>query len=472
MGKSYLEHLQSHHQFPQQDFDLVHNQLLFYGCSLLNLIRKYGSPLKMFYLPSVRSQIQKANNWFQEAIDKHKYQGSYTYCYCTKSNHYYPILKTALEAGAQLETSSELDIRLLEWLFDQGKITQQSTLLHNGYKSSSHLQAILNFQHKKFENSIIILDSKSELDRLTDILKNGSNPQKIGIRIAVHNNNPDENLTSRLGIAASDVLEFCKTQVQNHKSVKLDMIHYYMDQGMGDTPKYWAQLESMIQLYIELKLLCPSLNGFNIGGGLPYRNMLGFQFDYANLIDTIIQKIQSACLKAGVTQPNIYSEFGKYTVAESGANLYTIVDQKRQKTGQKWYLLDNSFMSTIPDAWISYEQFVMLPINNWEKDCEQVRLGGISCDHTDIYDSNKQTYQRSLPLIDSIQSDDRLYVAFFGTGAYQDALSSYGGIKHCLIPSPKVIFLDRDINGKLIESIHENLTSLDQQKEILGYNID
>ncbi|HCQ30261.1 MAG TPA: arginine decarboxylase, partial [Flavobacteriales bacterium] len=40
-----------------------------------------------------------------------------------------------------------------------------------------------------------------------------------------------------------------------------------------------------------------------------------------------------------------------------------------------------------------------------------------------------------------------LYIGFFNTGAYQEALSGYGGIKHCLIPSPKHIVIDVDENG-------------------------
>jgi arginine decarboxylase len=41
------------------------------------------------------------------------------------------------------------------------------------------------------------------------------------------------------------------------------------------------------------------------------------------------------------------------------------------------------------------------------------------------------------------EEEEPLYLGFFHTGAYQDAISGYGGIKHCLIPSPKQIIIDR-----------------------------
>ena len=43
-----------------------------------------------------------------------------------------------------------------------------------------------------------------------------------------------------------------------------------------------------------------------------------------------------------------------------------------------------------------------------------------------------------------------MYLGFFHTGAYQDAISGYGGIKHCLIPSPKHVIIDKDEDGNLI----------------------
>jgi arginine decarboxylase len=47
-----------------------------------------------------------------------------------------------------------------------------------------------------------------------------------------------------------------------------------------------------------------------------------------------------------------------------------------------------------------------------------------------------------------------LYVGFFASGAYQDQISGYGGIKHCMIPSPKHIIIGHDKNGKLVDWVY------------------
>ena len=50
-----------------------------------------------------------------------------------------------------------------------------------------------------------------------------------------------------------------------------------------------------------------------------------------------------------------------------------------------------------------------------------------------------------------------LYVGFFHTGAYQDQISGYGGIKHCLIPSPKHIIVG---HAKIIGHTPEMITAI------------
>lgn len=62
-----------------------------------------------------------------------------------------------------------------------------------------------------------------------------------------------------------------------------------------------------------------------------------------------------------------------------------------------------------------------------------------------------------------------LYVGFFHTGAYQDSISGYGGIKHCLIPSPKMIIIDRDETGNYVDKVYRNEQTVDEMLDILGY---
>jgi arginine decarboxylase len=70
-----------------------------------------------------------------------------------------------------------------------------------------------------------------------------------------------------------------------------------------------------------------------------------------------------------------------------------------------------------------------------------------------------------------IMSTDKqpLYVGFFHTGAYQEALSGYGGTQHCLVPAPKHVLIDRDEDGKITTKLFAKEQSYKSMLKILGY---
>jgi arginine decarboxylase len=69
------------------------------------------------------------------------------------------------------------------------------------------------------------------------------------------------------------------------------------------------------------------------------------------------------------------------------------------------------------------------------------------------------------------EDEEPLYIGFFHTGAYQDSISGYGGIKHCLIPSPKHVIIDRDETGNFVDHVYRNEQSVTEMLNILGYNL-
>jgi arginine decarboxylase len=221
-----------------------------------------------------------------------------------------------------------------------------------------------------------------------------------------------------------------------------------------------------LNVYYRLKQVCPTLDTLNIGGGLPIRNSLGFEFDYEYMIEQIVSQIKKFCTQKGVAEPNIFTEFGSYTVGESGANIYSVMGAKQQNDREVWYMVDNSFITTLPDTWGISQRFILLAINNWDKEYVRVNLGGLTCDSQDYYNSEAHDNQVFLPKFDK---DEPLYIGFFHTGAYQESLSGYGGIKHCLIPSPKHVLIDRDETGEFTTKLFAKEQSAKSMLKILGY---
>ncbi len=468
MKNTYFDLIDQSYYFPQEGFDLKDGYLTFHGLSLIYLIEKYGTPFKLMYLPRIGEQIRKVRNLFQKAIKKHKYKGKYYYAYCTKCCHFSHVVKTALREGIQLETSSSFDIDLIYKLFDEGEINKNIIIIHNGYKTEDYLQKIAQLNKDGFYNSILILDSKSELKRVKNYAKDLKEPLKIGIRMAIDEEPQTAYHTSRLGIRANEILDFYNEAIKGDESISLKMMHFFIDSGIKDNMYYWGEFQKAMQLFVDLKQICPEMKAIDLGGGFPIRNNLRFEYDYEYIINKLVGNIASACGEADIEEPDVFTEFGKYTVGESGATIFSVLEQKAQNDAEMWYMVDNSLINTIPDAWSINEKFILLPINKWNNEYRKVNIGGISCDRSDYYNSEDMNQQLVLP---KYSPDDKepLYVGFFHTGAYQDSISGYGGIKHCLIPSPKMIVVDRDKLGNYVDTVYRNEQTVDEMLSILGY---
>lgn len=467
MKNTYFDLIEQSYYFPQEGFDLRHNYLTFHGVSLKYLIEKHGTPFRFIYLPKIGDQIKKTRNLFNRAIKNNAYKGIYHFCYCTKCNHFYHVIQEALKHNVNLETSSAFDIDLILNLYKKGEVDKSRIIIHNGYKTDAYLKKIVQMQEDGFENSIIVLDSIREFHRLAKI--KATKKIKIGIRMAINEEAQSAYYTSRLGISPNKILDFYNQDIKNNKNVELKMLHFFVDSGIKDTLYYWGEFQKALKLYVDLKKECESLDSFNLGGGFPIRNHLGFEYNYEYMINEIIKNTKEACLKENVPDPNIFTEFGKYTVGEAGAIIFEVLEQKQQNDTENWYLINNSLMNTIPDAWSIHEKFILLPINKWQNEYKRANIGGISCDHSDYYNSEDLNQEVLLPTF-SDDDEEPLYLGFFHTGAYQDSISGYGGIKHCLIPAPKHVIIDRDDKGNFVDYVYREEQSVGDMFNILGYD--
>ena len=464
MQSKYSDLIHQTFDFPQDPFKVVDDELYFNDIPLMEIIKKYGTPLKISYLPKISSQIQKAKRLFNVAIAKADYKGTYSYCYCTKSSHFSFVLEEALKNNIHLETSSAFDIPIIKNLYQNQKINKDTFIICNGYKRPSYTQYIAELINDGFTNVIPVLDNKNEILAYEKAVKGKC---KLGIRIAAEEEPNYEFYTSRLGIRYKDILDFYLQKIKTNPKFELKMLHFFVNKGIRDTSYYWTELTKCINVYCELKKVCPELDSLDIGGGFPIKTSLSFDYDYEYMAEQIVQHIKKICEEKEVTEPNIFTEFGSFTVGESGAVLYSTVEQKQQNDSEVWNMIDSSFITTLPDTWGIGEKFLMLPINKWDKEYQRVVLGGITCDSHDYYDSEEHINEVFLPKID--EDTDPLYVGFFHTGAYQDQISGYGGIKHCLIPSPKHIIVGYDKSGKLVDWVYAKEQTAQSMLKILGY---
>jgi arginine decarboxylase len=463
MKTKYIDLIDQTYFFPQEEFTLREDNLLFHGIDLMQLVEQYGSPLKFMYLPKISENIGKAKQWFADAFRKYDYHGSYHYCYCTKSSHFRHVIERALDSGVYIETSSAYDLSIVEVLLNEKKIKQDDWVICNGFKQQGYVDKIAQLMSSKAVNVLPVLDNYVEIDQ---IKAKTTEPFSVGIRIASEEEPKFEFYTSRLGIGYKNIVPFYKQYIQDDPQVSLRMLHFFINTGIRDTAYYWNELQKCLKVYVGLKKICPSLKALNIGGGFPIKNSLAFNYDYAYMVDEIVNQVRIVCEEAGIEVPDLYTEFGSYTVGESAGTVYKVLYQKQQNDREKWNMIDSSFITTMPDSWAINKRFIMLPLNRWNDTYERVLLGGITCDSDDYYNSEQHVNAIYLP---RFSKSYPLYIGFFHTGAYQETVGGFGGLQHCLIPQPKYVLIDRDEEGNLTTKLFKGQQTADEFLTQLGY---
>lgn len=449
--------------FPRHGFEEKNNHLFFHDVDLMELIEKYRTPLKFSYLPKIGSQIQKARTYFKEAFEKHNYKGSYNYCYCTKSSHFSFVLKEVLKNKVDIETSSAFDLSIVSRLEEKGLFHKSQHIVCNGFKTEAYAENMSKMVSNGFNNLTCVLDNPEEFDLMHS---KTSHPTNLGIRIATEEEPNFLVYTSRLGMSSKKIVDLYISKIKDHQFFKLKMLHFFVNSGIKDTTYFWSELTRLVNVYCDVKEVCPDLETLDIGGGMPIYTSLGVEYDYAYMIDQIVYYIKAICEDRGVPEPNIFTEFGSFTVGESGGSLYSIIGQKEQNDKELWYMINSSFITTLPDTWGIGQKFILLAVNQWDKEFQRINLGGLTCDSQDFYNSDTNTNQVFMP---KIKPGEVLHMGFFHTGAYQESLGGYGGIQHCLIPAPKHILIDRDEEGKLSYSVFAEEQKPESMLNILGY---
>ena len=262
MKTKYIDLIEQTFDWPQEEFRLESEELLFHEIPLMDLIRKYGTPLKFTYLPKISQNIQRAKKWFEVAREEVGYEGVYHYCYCTKSSHFRYVLEEALKNNIHLETSSAYDIDLIRRLVTLKKVDKSQRIICNGFKKEEYVQRILDLKADGFENIVPVIDNAYELNVFKERV---NEPLNVGLRIASEEEPKFEFYTSRLGIGYKNITRFYKKVIHEDPNLRLKMLHFFINSGIKDTAYYWNELVKCLKVYCEFLELCPTLDSLYIG---------------------------------------------------------------------------------------------------------------------------------------------------------------------------------------------------------------
>jgi arginine decarboxylase len=446
-------------------------RLLFDGLDLLAAVERYGTPLEISLCPRITARIEQMQAIFAGAGQRAAYPGQFVYAYATKSNFAEEVVRTAVLSGAHYETSSAFDVRIAQRLWQGGLLLPERFIFCNGSKEPAYLRAILELRTAGFANVVPILDDLDELEALMACPE----PILFGVRERKDAGDLEAGATygyDRFGLLPDEMLAVAeRLRSTRHRLV---LYHAMVGSQLEDAAFFLAEVRESLGGYARLAPHAPDLAYFNFGGGFPTSAYdLAFRFDYDAVVEQLLAGIGLACRELGIAAPHLVGEFGRYTTADHGAHIFRVTRAKRPQPGldgaPPWYLVDGSLMVALPDILIvEGQEFIALALNHFERQAGPAVLGGRrTCDSDDFYPRGRQD-QLQLPVLSSAElAAEPLYIAFFGTGAYQSMLSGEGGAHHCLAPEAPKLIVERR-GGALYERLVPEQSWEDVLSE-LGY---
>ncbi len=464
--QAYASYIAQHYHRTSEgvitDFMTRHNGHLYFGdrINLSDLVRRYGTPLEVAYNPLITERIRSMQNWARQARSAAQYTGSFIYAYATKANFAADVIQTALAAGAHYETSAAADVRIAQHLWRQGILPGDRLICCNGSKEPAYIEAICDLRIDDYTNIVPIVDDLEELDALMECPA----PFQLGVRErAAGNRDGFHPGNDRFGLTMAEI-DAVVERLQSTRH-RLTVYHAMIGSQVEDREHFLTTLRESIVAYCRLRQRAPELRYFNFGGGMPtsgYR--LDFQFDYAHFLTELMSEVRAICADFSVPMPDLIGEFGRYTVATHSLYLFEVGKVKAGQPGEPdWHLINGSLMVSLPDSLLVEDQeFVVLPLDNWDAPVRPVRLAGRrTCDSDDVYPRFRQQ-----PLMLPAGGPGQV-IAICGIGAYQQMISGRGGAHHCLSPEPHRVVIT-DVEGRLVT---RSIPQQDQASimRLLGY---
>lgn len=390
-----------------------------YQYNIFDIVKKYGTGTELFFPTIVENRVRDLIETFNAYIKVLGYKGKFYYHYPMKVNQNREFVLPAVAEGSNLDVGSANELFLVKRMLEQEKFHSKMRVICNGPKTERYMDLIEELRGKGL-TVVPIIEDPVELERMQKF----KGPVGIRVDLNVKVKSHWDKKFNRFGFTEQEILDLGKIR-------NLSVLHYHISSQIENVNGLVEPLKRALQLYAKVKEKNPGLDTLDIGGGagVPYNKNKRF-YSGKNLIQKLVKTAKTQCDSLGIRHPNLIVEWGRYVVAPAQITIYKVLAEKKvlNKGGNKWYVVDGSFMNDLTDTWALKQKWHVVPVNNMNySKLDRVWLAGSSCDSDDKY-----TNGGSYVLLPRLTDVEELFVAFFDTGAYQDSLSSH----HCLLSSP------------------------------------
>ena len=372
------------------------------GCDLIDLAKKYGTPLYVIDEATLREICRDYKSAFKDYKNiKMMYASK---ALCTSA-----IAKILDSEGFGFDTVSAGEIYTVK----NAGVDMSKVLFNGNNKSESELKLALDYKVGRFS-----VDNFYEAELLNNIATQKGVVADILLRITpgiechTHDYIQTGQIDSKFGFDLSQIDEIIELILTQYNNLRLKGLHAHIGSQIFELKSYYDEVEILVKEIARInKKFGLNLSEMNIGGGLGVKYTSN---DVPPSVEELADAVTKSMKKYSVDIPTIYIEPGRSIISTSGVTLYTVGSSKQVPNGRKYVAVDGG-MADNPRPSMYQAEYVAEVANKIHiKEKEIVTIAGRYCESGDILINEIE-----LPKLDA---GDVLCV--YNTGAYNYSMAS------------------------------------------------
>ena len=400
------------------------NHLYLGGCDLVDLAKKYGTPLYVLDEKSIREICKNYKEAFKD-------YSNIKMMYASKALCTSALVRILDEEGFGFDTVSAGEI----YTVYKSGVNMSKVLFNGNNKSEKEIELAIDLGVGRFS-----VDNFYEAEILNKIAIQKNKTVEILLRITpgiechTHDYIQTGQIDSKFGFDLSQIDEIVELIINKYSNIKLRGLHAHIGSQIFELKSYYDEVEILVKEISRInKKYSLDLKEMNIGGGVGVKYTIK---DEPPKISDLADAITSAMHKYAVEIPTIYIEPGRSIISTAGVTLYTVGSSKQVPNGRKYVAVDGGMADNPRPSMYQaeYSAEVASSVNSENK--EKVTIAGRFCESGDILINEIE-----LP---KLNPGDIICV--YNTGAYNYSMAS----NYNRVEKPAMVLVNNSLSDIIV----------------------
>ena len=293
-------------------------------------------PILLRFPHLVEKQIKSLYNYFQNAIDEHRYHGKFHAVYPLKVNQFPELLKAITQYGKKYSYGLEAGSKA-ELILAMSQSTKGSNITVNGFKDKEMITLAFIAAQNGY-NITVTIEGLGELQTILEVAQESNlKVPNIGVRVRLHSSGSgiwakSAGMDAKFGLTSTEIIEAQRLLKEADLLENFTMIHFHIGSQMVDIAPVKRALREAGNIYAELKNMgATSLSNINIGGGLAveyfqHQHLQTYNYSTQEFASSVVFLLAEIMDAKGVEHPNIFTESGRYVVASHAVLITPVLE--------------------------------------------------------------------------------------------------------------------------------------------------